>query len=211
MVANIYRLFRSMIGDNSSPYDLPDFDALYYLDAAIDKLSSLSYKRKTETKTLDATDIANGYFELTKSIVEIEEELTMSQENYDWYIEGDNKIYIADANAFASGDSFTITYRYKYSKFNGEVLSQSDMDIPSSVELGVVFYAIGVYMLERNITDADTKGVVGSIKEKNEDGVKVVYGSEGTVNKLKTPEEFKKTGIRMMREQRNAQSRYFSI
>lgn len=209
MAANIYRMFRNMISDESSPYSLADFNALKYLDEAIDKLSSLVIKRTVETVTITAQNITDGYFDLAHDIVEIES--GMSEPLNHWNIEGDNRINIVQSTSFTEGQELTITYRYKYTQFKGVVLEQSAMNLPISAELGVVLYAIGLFMRAKGAASAGG-GVTGVINEKSEDGLRVRYSTDNQLAvDLSSPSGFLKEGIRLMREQPNAQNMYFSV
>ena len=210
MIATIYRLFRSIISDESVEYTVTDFEALIFLDRALDKLSDVSDYTFNETITLTQADVDQGFFELAREILTLQEH-SMSESGYNWELGGGKKIRIIKPEAFSVDSELEFTYRSRYNKFDDEVKNESDMDYPTEAVLGIVFYALGDYIQAKGISDADDD-VVGAIKEKAEENLKVEYAVDGDgFNSISNPLVLKKMGTSMMRDLATSQDTIFSV
>jgi hypothetical protein len=212
MDANIYRVFRNIISDEGSTKAVPDFIVLGYLDNAIDKLSELTTYIFKETKNVTADDITNGYFLLSHGIQQVIEDcpLMESERDVSWAYGGGKKIRMIDSSAFAVGP-LDFTYRAKYTKFEGVVKSQDDMDLPNESEMAVVLYALSLYIQSEVVPEAGSN-TVGRIKAKTDDVVRVEYGFDSSgFGDAMNPTQLMNKAIGMMRNGLNSQDLFASV
>lgn len=204
MEALIYRIFRFLISDTTSgDYSLPDYTALEYLDMAIEKLSQIAGFKKRLTGTITQTDINNGYFQVSNEIVSVIDDLSLN-----WQLGGGKKIRFIDSTAETVNQTYDFTAKVKFTKFEGVVLQESQIDIPREAYMAVILYALGLYMQGKNITSADE---IGNIKSKSEDGLSVSFGIDGVAVEDFSPSGLKSTGIQLMRDLPFSQDVIFSV
>jgi hypothetical protein len=156
-------------------YTVTDLRLLKYLDAALDKLSAITNFTKDEDKTITSTDRTNLYFNLTSEIQRIIK-CDLSGENTYWQIDSGKKIRIIDVDGVPTG-TYNFVYKARYKKFDGTVRENSYFDYPREADLGVVYYALGLYLHEIGILNTD--GVSKAISSKSEEGLSTSYGIGG--------------------------------
>jgi len=209
MAADIYTMFRRFIGDYTPDYTLPDMETLKFLDLGIDKASEMLNRIIVEDKTITSTDVTNGYFTLTYDIESIlDTELGFDGEGIVWETEGDtNKIFLLDTDYVTTG-TYEFKYKIKYNKFEGTVKSNSDLNHPTTADLGIVLWALAEYQVTKGIINADNSANL--IISKSEEGMSVSYGS-GTALKLSSPTELKQRAMEIFNSVSNRNNIIFSI
>lgn len=208
MAADIYRMFRQFIGDTTTDYDMPDLESLAFLDLGIDKASEVLNNIVVEDITISASDITAGYKELSYDIVTIiDSELGLDYEHIYWETDGGKKILFLDTDFITAG-TYEFRYRARYNKFNGVVKSNSDLNHPTNVNLGIVFWALAEYQVVKGIINADNSANL--ITSKSEEGMSVSYGT-GTSLKLSSPTELKLRAMEIFNMSSNKGNISFSV
>lgn len=198
-------LFRGIIGDDISPYTLPDSRIYKYLDMAIDELSHLvSYWVITDI-TVTETDITNGYITLPEDVVSIE---YFTQNGY-WQQVSANKISLIK---YCTAGTYQIKYRRMYKKYKGEDRDASYFDYPEEAEMALLFYALAEYQQENGIINTD--GSTDFVRSKSEEGLSITYGTLGAgdvMTMIGHPEALKKQAIDMMRNLPHSSNLFISV
>ena len=219
MAADIYRLFRSFISDETTDYTVTDFDALYFLDRAIDAMSETLDWRYKEDITITSTDITNGYVNLSYDAVTIISTTLGSYddwntiqpqpgaENIYWQFVGGKKISFIDTG-FINEGTYTFEYRRRYKTFGGEVRENSYFDYPDNAELGIVLNVLALYQRTKGVIRADN--VMNVINNKSEEGMSVSYGTMATL-KLGDVDALKKEAIEIWKKSGNPANINFSV
>lgn len=207
MEANVYRIMRTIISDTVSSYTIPDLLILNYLDAAIDKLSSLVDRIFEETITISAGDISAGYKDLTHEIIELLSPRLYQGSN--WQLDGGARIRFVNSSLETAGTTSTLRFRGKYKKFNGVVLQQTQMETPTESDMGIVLWALGLYVQNKSVVSA--AGDLGIIKQKTEENMTVSFAVDGSMTELSTPQGYFETAIKMFRRLPNAQDMFFGV
>ncbi len=208
-VPNIYNMFRFLVTDyQKSSYDLPDFALLTYLDSALEKLSMIAGLTKRFTGTVQQSDIDRGYFTVANEIIApITTGGAFSTKlPYNWQLAGGNRISFKDPTLELVGTKYDFFFKVKFKKFNGVLYDSATMDLPTEAELPVVIYALGVWLQEKNLPNADSK----AIQSKAEDGLSTTFGIEARVIDF-TPQGIMSKGIQMMTELSFAQDSIWSV
>lgn len=205
--ANVYTQFKNIIASEDGTVDISDPLIFQFLNGAIRKMSTLHEYIYTQTKTITASDVTNGYFTLEKRPVEILEGLSESNLGDTWQYGRDKKILIID-DSFPTG---TINFKYRafYTEFdltaeNGEL----DVDWLEEDDEAVYYYALGMYAQKKSSVNAD--GVSGVIKRIKEENMEREYGggsesSNNSSKNLSTPRDLMDYAIELMRASRRAQ------
>jgi hypothetical protein len=203
--ANIYTIFRHLIGDNAEPYSLPDFLVLKYLDGGIDTASDILNNTYNETKVITEADVANGYFELQHEIVVLKPE--WGGRGVMWNYGGGKKIKFNYPDYFKAGQVLRLSYKARFNKFNGTAKEQEVIDLPNEAEMGVVSIAIGNYMRDKGVINANNEMIVQS---KSEEGQSVSFATS-MFKDLATPDDYIERGIDQLRSLPMADNIYFSV
>lgn len=208
MAADIYVMFRRLIGDFTPDYTLPDLESLAFLDLGIDEASSFLNKTVQEDLVITSADITAGYKTLSYDIVTIVDfDLGLAGENIYWQTDGTDKIYFIDTDFIAAG-TYNIRYRARYKKFEGVVRDNSYFNYPRQIDLGIVFWALAEYQTTKGVINADNSANL--ITSKSEEGMSVSYGTSGMVD-LSSPKELKKKAIEIFNGTSNSANINFSI
>lgn len=202
---SIYSLFRSLIGDVTyGDYKVPDANAFTFLDKAIDKLSSVHENILIEDKTVTDEDITNGYFTLQNDIVQVLDGLY--GEGRLWRYGRNNRITLI--RDFKAGD-YTIRYRAKYKKFDGQLRDDNYFDFDQDADLPVVLYAVALWLQTQGMQKLDGTG--GVVSSKSEENQRIDYAVNGELISASSPESLMEQAVDMMLNMPNAQSAMFSV
>lgn len=212
-MSTIETVMRQIIGDTDTPYTVPSSRLYIYLDKALDKLSALSNYTYQEDVTISATDITNGYVDVSKEIVEIIS-TELAGMDTDWEVYKGKRIRFYDTSGILAG-TYEFLYRSRYLKFDGVTHDDTYFDYPRpEADLALVFYALALYQQEFGVIDKD--GAMGFIQNKSEDGLSLSYGSsvgsgESATEILGHPEALEAKAISMMQELPSASTTIFSV
>lgn len=213
MIANVYQIFRNLTGDTATPYAIVDLNALKFLDEAIEKFSRISNYTFYETVSIDQTDIDAGYFEMAREVVQIPQDQFWGRGRV-WEYGGGKKIRLV-APGFTP-QTLSLYYRAKYIKFNGVILNQDQMDLPTEAELPVAMYAIGAWAKTTAAQVDDGSSTVitslSNIREKAEENMRVAYGFDGgSTTSVSGPDAIMEKAVELMRDLSMAQDAVFSV
>ncbi len=210
MANDLYQLMRGMIGDATHPYTIPDTRLLTYLDRGLDALSSMVDYQVNEDVVISASDITAGYKDLTHEVVEIID-FELEGGGVYWEMDGGKRIRFIQSEYVPAG-TYEIQYRARYKKFDGSIRDNNYFDYPRSADLGIVFYALGMYSVENGIVKAD--GSINFTQSKSEEGMSVNYGGSvgySTKEDLKTPSALIERGLEIMRSLSNSKIEWTSV
>lgn len=177
--ADIYRIFRRILGDEDSPYSTPDLSVLKYLDYGLDKLAENTDFLKNEDITISASDISAGYKEPTSKIVNVLDCNMAGRDQY-WQIRN-GRLEFFDTDNIVAG-TYEFKYRAYYKRFDGSVRSNDYFDYPRQFDLAVVFFALSLYVLEGGVVNKN--GVTKNIKRLSEEGASIEYGTPSNISEL---------------------------
>lgn len=209
MAADMYTIFRRLIGDTATDYTIVDLELLKYLDLGIDRFSEESDNRVVEDITITASDISNGYITLSNTYVDIVDcGLGEEARNLYWQPdEGGQQINFIDTSGIRAG-TYEFNYRKRYKTFSGSVRDNDYFDFSRRYDIGVVFWALSEYMQTKGI--ATVGDVYGAITNKSEEGISVSYGLE-TSMRLSSPAQLRKEALRVFRSSPSSSKMVWSI
>jgi hypothetical protein len=206
-MAEIYRLFTSLIGETLTDYDDANLNYLRFLDAGIDKASQVLGLIVDEEIEIEQSDIDTGYIELTHDIVSIiDTTLNPLKEDVHWQTDGTNKILFIKSE-WIFPNTYKVTYKTKYKIFDGEMREDEYFDFPKPIDLGIVFWALSVYMETKGLTTVDGETLVQS---KSEEGMSVSYDNSSSY-RVSSPRQLRERAIEIFRNSSNSSNINFSI
>jgi hypothetical protein len=206
-MAEIYRLFTSLIGETLTDYDDANLNYLRFLDAGIDKASQVLGLIVDEEIEIEQSDIDTGYIELTHDIVSIiDTTLNPLKEDVHWQTDGTNKILFIKSE-WIFPNTYKVTYKAKYKIFDGEMREDEYFDFPKPIDLGIVFWALSVYMETKGLTTVDGETLVQS---KSEEGMSVSYDNSSSY-RVSSPRQLRERAIEIFRNSSNSSNINFSI
>lgn len=205
-MSDIYSMFRKFINDDVTDYSMPDLEALKFLDAGINKLSSVVDKRVIEEITIDSTDLTNGYVDLTNNCV-LMYYTDLPYEGKYWQMDGLKKIVFWDTD-FVSEGTYTFNYRTTFKTFDGVLRDNSYFDYDRRADLGIVFWALAEYQAINGIISPN--GTRTAVVSKSEEGLSESYSSSESIS-LSSPEVLKQKAMDIFRSLNNNAKFMFSV
>lgn len=206
MSADIYTIFRQLIGDTTPDYDLPDLGVLKFLDLGIDKLSQTVNYKVVEDVVISSSDITAGYKELSKEIILIYES-ELAGQGISWELAGGKKIRFIEPDNITAG-TYEFTYKARYKKFDGVVRENSYFDYNRNADLGIVFWGLAEYQSIHGIIKTD--GSKATIVSRSEEGLNESYGTAEALQ-LSNPTVLRSKAIDVFRGLSNKSNFIFSI
>ena len=206
-MAEIYSLFMSLTGRSRDGFDAPDLDSLAFLDAGINKASQILGLLIDEEVNITQGDIDAGYVELSRDIVGIiDTSLNPLREGVHWQTDGTKKILFIQPKWFSPG-TFKVLYKTTFKTFDGEMRDEDYFDFPRAIDLGIVFWALSIYMETKGITTADGESMVQS---KSEEGMSIAFDNYSSY-RVSSPRQLRERAIDIFRNIPNSVNNNFSV
>lgn len=205
-MSNIYSMFRRFINDDVTDYSMPDLEVLKFLDNGIRKLSRYADKRVYEDVTISATDISNGYKDLSSDCLSIIY-TDMPYEGEYWILDGSKRIMFLDTDYISAG-IYEFRYKTTYKTFDGQLRDESYFDYPREMDLGIVFWALAEYQMVNGIIAPD--GTRNATVSKSEEGLSESYSSAETLD-MSSPSALKSAAIEIFEGLNNKSKYIFSV
>ena len=142
MANTIYDNTRTLIGDSTAPYTVSDALLLSYMDMAINKASEIVGRVVTEDVTISASDIINGYKDLTYELASIiDTDLGYEWDRVYWQVDGGKRIRFIDTSSITAG-TYSFTYKSRFAKNLGTKKTDVELNIPAEFNLPITYLTV---------------------------------------------------------------------